>query len=201
VQALLRDVPPQAGSVDSAEQERGAAQQEQQQFVTELNSDGVAGRAVRGPALRALQLAVLLSAVRRALQPKERVRQRPAQKLELRVQPQPQELQPLRAGQQLGQPRQALLQLEVERGGLQPAGFNRAAFTAASFASFSALAFDSASASACACPWIVLRTFSATSTVTELECVFFSVTPKPGRRSMMALALTSSSRASSFIRT
>ncbi len=35
----------------------------------------------------------------------------------------------------------------------------------------------------------------------ELECVFFSVTPYPGKRSIMALALTSSSRASSLIRT
>ena len=40
-----------------------------------------------------------------------------------------------------------------------------------------------------------------TSTGMELEWVFFSVTPKPGKRSMMALALTSSSRASSLIRT
>ena len=46
-----------------------------------------------------------------------------------------------------------------------------------------------------------LRTFSATSTGMELECVFFSVTPKPGKRSMIARALTSSSRASSLIRT
>src|SRR4029077_4627735 len=46
-----------------------------------------------------------------------------------------------------------------------------------------------------------LRTFSATSAGMELECVFFSVTPYPASRSIMALALTSSSRASSFIRT
>jgi hypothetical protein len=50
-------------------------------------------------------------------------------------------------------------------------------------------------------PCRVCRTFSATSTVIELECVFFSVTPKPGSRSIIALALTSSSRASSLIRT
>jgi len=52
-----------------------------------------------------------------------------------------------------------------------------------------------------ACPKIFLRTFSATSSGIELECVFFSVTPIPGKRSMIALALTSSSRASSLIRT
>jgi hypothetical protein len=76
-----------------------------------------------------------------------------------------------------------------------------AAFAAASFASFSALAEASAAASASACPKMFLRTFSATSTGIELEWVFFSVTPYPGKRSMIALALTSSSRASSFIRT
>jgi hypothetical protein len=81
------------------------------------------------------------------------------------------------------------------------AGLIRAALAAASFASFSALAAASTAASASATPWRCLRTFSATSTVTELECVFFSVTPYPGNRSMMALALTSSSRASSLIRT
>jgi hypothetical protein len=81
------------------------------------------------------------------------------------------------------------------------AGLMRAAFAAASFASFSALAAASAAASASAIPWRCLRTFSATSTVMELECVFFSVTPYPGKRSMMALALTSSSRASSLMRT
>jgi hypothetical protein len=46
-----------------------------------------------------------------------------------------------------------------------------------------------------------LRTFSATSTGIELECVFFSATPNSGKRSMIAFALTSSSRASSLIRT
>ena len=77
----------------------------------------------------------------------------------------------------------------------------RAALAAASFASFSALALASAAASASACPKMFLRTFSATSTGIELECVFFSVTPYPGKRSMIALAFTSSSRASSLIRT
>jgi hypothetical protein len=46
-----------------------------------------------------------------------------------------------------------------------------------------------------------LRTFSATSSGMELECVFFSVTPYPGKRSIIAFALTSNSRASSLIRT
>jgi hypothetical protein len=81
------------------------------------------------------------------------------------------------------------------------AGLIRAAFAAASFASFSALAAASACASWSACPWRCLRTFSATSTGIELEWVFFSVTPYPGRRSIIALAFTSSSRASSLIRT
>jgi hypothetical protein len=67
--------------------------------------------------------------------------------------------------------------------------------------SFAERAAASAAASASATPFRCSRTFSATSTVTELECVFFSVTPKPGNRSMIALALTSSSRASSLIRT
>jgi hypothetical protein len=81
------------------------------------------------------------------------------------------------------------------------AGRMRAALAAASFASFSALAAASAFASASACPRMFLRTFSATSTGIELECVFFSVTPYPGKRSMIAFAFTSSSRASSLIRT
>ena len=81
------------------------------------------------------------------------------------------------------------------------AGRIRAAFAAASFASFSDLAFASAAASASATPWRCLRTFSATSAGMELECVFFSVTPYPANRSIMAFALTSSSRASSLIRT
>jgi len=80
-------------------------------------------------------------------------------------------------------------------------GLIRAAFAAASLDSFSAFAAASALASSSACPRIFLRTFSATSAGIELECVFFSVTPYPGNRSMMAFALTSSSRASSLIRT
>ena len=81
------------------------------------------------------------------------------------------------------------------------AGRILAALAAASLASLSALAAASAAASSSACPEIFLRTFSATSAGIELECVFFSVTPYPGKRSMIALALTSSSRASSLIRT
>ena len=81
------------------------------------------------------------------------------------------------------------------------AGLIRAAFAAASFVSFSAFAAASALASSSAWPSRCLRTFSATSTGMELECVFFSVTPYPARRSMIALAFTSSSRASSLIRT
>ena len=76
-------------------------------------------------------------------------------------------------------------------------GLLRAAFAAASFAERSA----SAAVSASATPFRWSLTFSATSSGIELECVFFSVTPKPGNRSMMAFALTSSSRASSLMRT
>jgi hypothetical protein len=85
--------------------------------------------------------------------------------------------------------------------GAAAAGFMRAAFAAASFASFSAFAEASAFASASASPCKCLRTFSATSTGTELECVFFSVTPYSGNRSITVLALTSNSRASSLILT
>ena len=45
------------------------------------------------------------------------------------------------------------------------------------------------------------RTFSASCSSRELECVFFSVTPTTGSVSRMALLLTSSSRARSLIRT
>ena len=45
------------------------------------------------------------------------------------------------------------------------------------------------------------RTFSASCSSKELECVFFSVTPTKGSVSRMALLLTSSSRARSLIRT
>ena len=45
------------------------------------------------------------------------------------------------------------------------------------------------------------RTFSASCSSRELECVFFSVTPTRGSVSRMALLLTSSSRARSLMRT
>jgi len=45
------------------------------------------------------------------------------------------------------------------------------------------------------------RTFSASCSSRELECVFFSVTPTSANVSRMALLLTSSSRARSLIRT
>lgn len=45
------------------------------------------------------------------------------------------------------------------------------------------------------------RTFSASCSSRELECVFFSVTPIRGSVSRMALLLTSSSRARSLMRT
>jgi hypothetical protein len=45
------------------------------------------------------------------------------------------------------------------------------------------------------------RTFSASCSSRELECVFFSVTPTTASVSRMALLLTSSSRARSLIRT
>ena len=73
-------------------------------------------------------------------------------------------------------------------GGLA-AGFGGSGTAASGFASTSGL------------PCNVRRTFSATSTGIELECVFFSVTPNPGSRSIIAFALTSSSRANSLIRT
>src|ERR1700679_2856208 len=44
------------------------------------------------------------------------------------------------------------------------------------------------------------RTFSASCSSTELECVFFSVTPTSGSASRIALLLTSSSLARSLIR-
>jgi hypothetical protein len=45
------------------------------------------------------------------------------------------------------------------------------------------------------------RTFSASCSSSELECVFFSVTPTSGSTSRIALLLTSSSLARSLIRT
>jgi len=57
-------------------------------------------------------------------------------------------------------------------------------------------------AGACAPPfWKCVRTFSAMSSSRELECVFFSVTPRTGRRSRIKFALISSSLASSLILT
>jgi len=50
-------------------------------------------------------------------------------------------------------------------------------------------------------PRIWARTFSASCSSRELECVFFSVTPTIGSTSRMALLLTSSSLARSLIRT
>ena len=44
------------------------------------------------------------------------------------------------------------------------------------------------------------RRFSTTSSSSELECVFFSVTPSSGNNSRMTFGLTSSSRASSLMR-
>jgi hypothetical protein len=55
-----------------------------------------------------------------------------------------------------------------------------------------------ACASAAARKWA--RTFSASCSSTELECVFFSVTPTSTRTSRIALLLTSSSLARSLIR-
>ncbi len=57
----------------------------------------------------------------------------------------------------------------------------------------------------CACvseaPRRCTRTFSASCSSRELECVFFSVTPTSGSTSRMALLLTSNSLARSLIRT
>ena len=49
-------------------------------------------------------------------------------------------------------------------------------------------------------PLSCARTFSASKSSRELECVFFSVTPTSGSTSRMALLLTSSSLARSLIR-
>jgi hypothetical protein len=50
-------------------------------------------------------------------------------------------------------------------------------------------------------PRMWARTFSASCSSSELECVFFSVTPTSGSASRIALLLTSSSLARSLIRT
>jgi|SRR5581483_2349165 len=49
-------------------------------------------------------------------------------------------------------------------------------------------------------PWKWARTFAASCSSRELECVFFSVTPTSGNTSKMALLLTSNSLARSLIR-
>ena len=63
-------------------------------------------------------------------------------------------------------------------------------------AAFAASAAASCSASSRKC----LRACSACSISSELECVFFSLTPISGRKSIRTLALISSSLASSLIR-
>jgi hypothetical protein len=82
----------------------------------------------------------------------------------------------------------------------------RAAAGGAGARSLSAFAF-SISASACSfssSAWAsrrkYWRTLSATAASTELEWVFFSVTPSFGNNSTITFAFTSSSRASSLIR-
>src|SRR5207237_7349522 len=62
-----------------------------------------------------------------------------------------------------------------------------------------ALRFSAALASAALAK--CLRTLSASSCSSELEWLFFSVTPMVGRKSSTALLLTSSSRAKSLMRT
>jgi hypothetical protein len=74
-------------------------------------------------------------------------------------------------------------------------GFGALAFVAATLAS------ASAAASAAARPRKCFRANSACSKSIELECVFFSVTPISGRYSIKTLALISSSRANSLMRT
>jgi hypothetical protein len=63
-----------------------------------------------------------------------------------------------------------------------------------------AVAFELA-AGASDVPRMCARTFSASWSSSELECVFFSVTPTIGSTSRMALLFTSSSLARSLIRT
>jgi len=70
-----------------------------------------------------------------------------------------------------------------------------------SLAAGRAARFSLAEDAASAWPRKWRRTFSASSAPMELECVFFSLTPISGRRSRTALALTSSSRARSLMRT
>jgi len=60
---------------------------------------------------------------------------------------------------------------------------------------------DSFAGAASRCASKCCRTFSASSASMELEWVFFSLTPREGRRSRISLLLTSSSLARSLIRT
>ena len=82
-----------------------------------------------------------------------------------------------------------------------PAGAGAAASFGAVFALAAAVFAASAAASAAARPRKCLRASSACSISMELECVFFSVTPIVGKKSIRTFALISSSRASSFNRT
>jgi hypothetical protein len=63
------------------------------------------------------------------------------------------------------------------------------------------IGFAAADAGDSEVPRMCARTFSASCSSSELECVFFSVTPTIVRTSRMALLLTSSSLARSLIRT
>src|SRR6185437_2042331 len=83
--------------------------------------------------------------------------------------------------------------------GAGPAGFTGAAAGRAGL-DFAAVFAASAAASASAIARKCFRASSACSRSSELECVFFSVTPIWGRKSIKTLALISSSRASSLMR-
>src|SRR2546423_11345141 len=76
--------------------------------------------------------------------------------------------------------------------------FERSIFGFISAAAAGALRFSAAASAALA---KCLRTLSASSCSSELEWLFFSVTPMLGRKSSTALLLTSSSRAKSLMRT
>ena len=76
--------------------------------------------------------------------------------------------------------------------------FERSIFGFISAAAAGALRFSAAASAALA---KCLRTLSASSCSSELEWLFFSVTPMVGRKSSTALLLTSSSRAKSLMRT
>jgi pilus assembly protein FimV len=86
-------------------------------------------------------------------------------------------------------------------GGSAATGTDGGAATAGNAATGTAAgAFGASGCSPSAAARIYLRTFSAVSRSSELECVFFSVKPTWGKDSRIALALTSSSRASSLMR-